>query len=168
MPLDPKADAQLLVALVASLSSLTCDFFAYHKVGGTHLIFFFCQQLVVLPPSVHGQSVVDFLIPCLLKLIYTSHAMATFARNLGCEGPPVGWDEDHCINLCAEFDAFYARAYSLPRDEFRYVLGPVSAKGASYHSETFRILKTNKIRKYGEYHTERLVLSALDRLERGN
>jgi hypothetical protein len=44
--------------------------------------------------------------------------------------------------------------------------GWLSVKGADYPSETFRVLKNNEIRRYGEYRTARLVLQAWDRLER--
>jgi hypothetical protein len=40
-------------------------------------------------------------------------------------------------------------------------------KGPNYPSETFRVLKTNEIRRFGEYRTARLVLQAWDRMERG-
>jgi len=59
------------------------------------------------------------------------------------------------------------RAYDLTRDELRYILDPADVKGADYPSETFRVLKTNEIRRYGEYRTARLVLQAWDRLESG-
>jgi hypothetical protein len=36
--------------------------------------------------------------------------------------------------------------------------------GGDYPSETFRVLKNNEIKKYGEYRTRRLVLEAWDRL----
>lgn len=34
--------------------------------------------------------------------------------------------------------------------------------GEDYLSETFRVLKENEIRSYGEYRTRRLVLAAWD------
>ncbi|NLL13845.1 MAG: hypothetical protein GX267_10610, partial [Fibrobacter sp.] len=34
-------------------------------------------------------------------------------------------------------------------------------------SETFRVLKEKEIREFGEYRTQRLVLDAWDRMERG-
>ena len=39
--------------------------------------------------------------------------------------------------------------------------------GPGYPSETFRVPKTNEIRRFGEYRTARLVLAAWDRLETG-
>jgi len=36
--------------------------------------------------------------------------------------------------------------------------------GADYPSETFRVLQKNEIAKYGEYRTQRLVLTAYDEL----
>jgi hypothetical protein len=35
-------------------------------------------------------------------------------------------------------------------------------KGHDYPSETFRVLKTNEIRRFGEYRTAKLVLAAWD------
>ena len=66
-----------------------------------------------------------------------------------------------------ELDAWYARAYGLTRDELRYILDPADVKGPDYPSETFRVLKANEIRRFGEYRTARLVLQAWDRLDRG-
>jgi hypothetical protein len=36
--------------------------------------------------------------------------------------------------------------------------------GENYPSETFRVLKQNEMREFGEYRTPRLVLEARDRL----
>ena len=101
----------------------------------------------------------------MLELTYTSHSLAPFARDLGYEGPPFDWNEDRRALLRAELDAFYARAYGLTRDELRYILDPADVRGPDYPSETFRVLKTNEIARYGEYRTARLVLQAWDREE---
>lgn len=36
--------------------------------------------------------------------------------------------------------------------------------GTDFASETFRLLKTNDLRHFGEYRTQRMVLEAWDRL----
>jgi len=36
------------------------------------------------------------------------------------------------------------RAYGITRDELRYILDPADVKGATYPSETFRVLKPTK------------------------
>ncbi|WP_395334286.1 hypothetical protein WBP06_18435 (plasmid) [Novosphingobium sp. BL-8H] len=100
----------------------------------------------------------------MLELTYTSHSMAPFARDLGYEGVPFAWDEERRAQLQAELDAWYALAYGLTRDELRYVLDPADVMGEDYPSETFRVLKNNEERKYGEYRTRRLVLAAYDEL----
>jgi hypothetical protein len=99
-------------------------------------------------------------------LTYTSHAMRPWAEDLGHSGPPFAWDETRRAELRAELDAFFARKYGLNRDELRYVLDPADAKGPDYPSETFRVLKTKEIARYGEYRTQRLVLEAWDKLEK--
>jgi hypothetical protein len=69
--------------------------------------------------------------------------------------------------LRAELDAYYARLYGLDRDELRYILDPRDVMGKDYPSETFRVLKNNELKAYGEYRTQRLVLAAWDALEKG-
>jgi hypothetical protein len=155
----------LQAALVASLASLTCDYFARPKVGGTHLNLFICQQIAVVPPSYYSGEDLAFIVPRVLELTYISHAMAPFARDLGYQGPPFAWDQDRRAQLRAELDAWYARAYGLTRDELRYMLDPADVKGPDYPSETFRVLKNNDIARYGEYRTARLVLAAWDAQE---
>jgi hypothetical protein len=147
-------------ALLANLDSLTLDFVARQKVGGTHLTYGYLHQFPVLQPSFYAESDLAFIVPRVLELTYTSHAMTPFARDLGYEGKPFTWDEDRRAKLRAELDAFYARAYGLSRDELRYILDPADVKGPGYLSETFRVLKTNEIRRFGEYRTARLVMHA--------
>ena len=101
----------------------------------------------------------------MLKLTYTSHILAPFARDRGHAEPPFPWDEARRVTLRAELDAWYARAYGLTRDELRYVLDLADTHGAAYPSETFRVLRENEQRRHGEYRTRRLVLDAWDRLD---
>lgn len=48
--------------------------------------------------------------------------------------------------------------------ELRYFLDPTCFSGPDFPGKTFRVLKENQIRKYGEYRTRRLVLEAWGRL----
>jgi hypothetical protein len=80
---------------------------------------------------------------------------------------PFPWNPERRARLRAELDAWYARAYGLSRDELRYLLDPGDVMGADYPSETFRVLKNDELREFGEYRTRRLVLEAWDELEAG-
>ncbi len=160
--------ARLAAALVACLNSLTCDFVARQKLGGNNLSIFILEQLPILPPSVYSDADLEFIVPRVLELTYTSYSMQQFARDLGFEGKPFTWDEIRRDHLRTELDAWYARAYRLTRDELRYILDPADVMGEAYPSETFRVLKNSEIKKYGEYRTRRLVLEAWDRLEAGD
>lgn len=153
-----------IVALQANLSSLVFDFAARQKIGGITLNFFIAKQFPVLPPSAYIQADLDYIVPRVLELIYTAHDLKPFAEDLGFYGEPFKFDPDRRAILRAELDAYYARLYGLTRDELRYILDPVDVMGADYPSETFRVLKNNDIKAYGEYRTGRLVLEAWDRL----
>jgi hypothetical protein len=162
---DPKLPVAKMAYFAAAASSLVFDYAARQKLGGTNLNFFYLEQLPVPSPDQVTLPVENFIVPRVLELTYTSHSLAPFARDLGYEGPPFGWDEDRRALLRAELDAFYARAYGLDRDELRYILDPADVKGPDYPSETFRVLKEKEIRLHGEYRTRRLVLEAWDRVE---
>jgi hypothetical protein len=154
-------------ALLGNLNALVLDYLARQAVGGTHLTYGYLKQFPILPPSAYTPADLAFITPRVLELTYTSHSMAPFARDLGYDGPPFRWDEDGRALLRAELDAFYAQRYGLTRDELRYILDPADVKGPDYPSETFRVLKNNEMKRYGEYRTARLVLDAWDRFERG-
>lgn len=78
--------------------------------------------------------------------------------------PPFVWHLQRRAQIRAELDAYYARLYGLTRDELRYILDPADLHGPDFPSETFRVLKNNEIKQFGEYRTQRLVLAAWDRL----
>lgn len=160
-------DPKKIAALVGNLSSLTFDYFARQKVGGLNVAAFVLEQLPVLPPGFYTSDHLAFIIPRVLELVYTSHSLASFAHDLGHDGPPFQFDGSRRSRLRAELDAWYARAYGLTRDELRYVLDPADVMGSDYPSETFRVLKEKEIRRFGEYRTQRLVLEAWDALVAG-
>lgn len=64
----------------------------------------------------------------------------------------------------AELDTCYAKLHGLTRDELRYILAPSDVYGPDFKSETFRVLKNNEIKQFGEYRTQRLVLAAWDKM----
>ena len=154
-------------SLIANLSAIVFDYVVRQKVGGTHLVIGVLKQLPVLAPNTYGSDDMDWIRDRVLELTFTSSSMTGFARDLGYDGPPFPWNDDRRAQLRAELDAWYARAYGLTRDELRYILDPADVMGEDYPSETFRVLKNNEIKKFGEYRTRRLVLEAWDRMEAG-
>lgn len=163
--ISPMSKRGGISAFIGNISSIVFDHIARQKAGGINLNFFYVKQFPVLSPSFYTADRLNFIVPRVLELTYTSHSLAPFARDLGYEGPPFPWDEDRRAQLRAELDTFYARAYGLTRDELSYILDPADVKGLEYPSETFRVLKEKEIRRHGEYRTQRLVLEAWDRLE---
>jgi hypothetical protein len=150
--------------LLGSLSSLVYDFLARQKVAGTSFSYFYIKQIPTLPPSAYDSTVIAFIQPRVLELTFTSHDLQPWAQDLGYDGPPFCFDPERRALLRAELDAYYAHLYGLNRDELRYILDPADLMGPDYPSETFRVLKTNEFRQFGEYRTQRLVLEAWDRL----
>lgn len=153
--------------LLGALNSMPLDYVARQKVGGMNYSFYYFRQLPVPAPDAFAAHDFNFIVPRVLELTYTAHDLASWARDLGFQGSPFTFDPDRRAMLRAELDAYYARLYGLTRDELRYILDPADVMGADYPSETFRVLKNNEEREFGEYRTRRLVLEAWDRLENG-
>jgi hypothetical protein len=164
---DKSVSPYKVACLSGCLSSLPLDYAARNKMGGTNLNYYILEQLPVLPPKAYSQDCIDFIAPRVLELTYTSESMTGFARDLGYDGPPFAWDEDRRALLRAELDAWYAHAYGLSRDELRYIIDPKEIMGSDYPSESFRVLKEREEKSCGEYRTQRLVLDAWDRMEKG-
>jgi len=155
---------RLASCLLGSLCSLVFDFCARQKIGGVTMNYFIFKQLPVLPPGSYDDTAIAFIYPRVLELTFTSHDLRPWAQDLGYDGSPFRFDPERRALLRAELDAYYAHLYGLMRDELRYVLDPADLMGPDYPSETFRVLKNNEIRQFGEYRTQRLVLQAWDRL----
>lgn len=159
-----RAPKPLAAALMSNANAFVLDYVCRTKVSYLTLAQFIAKQLPILPPSAYSEEDLAFIVPRVLELTYTSYSMASFARDLGYQGAPFAWDEARRSQLRAELDAWYALAYGLTRDELRYVLDPADVMGPDYPSETFRVLKSNEERQFGEYRTRRLVLAAYDEL----
>lgn len=162
--------ANLNAALLGNWCSLTFDYVARTKVGGTHLTYGYLKQFPVLPPNRYTDADLAFIVPRVLELTYTANDLQAWGQDLAAydprplaeQGQPFAWNPERRAQLRAELDAYYARLYGLTRDELRYILDPKDVMGADYPSETFRVLKEGEIRTYGEYRTRRLVLEAWD------
>ncbi|MFC5583071.1 Eco57I restriction-modification methylase domain-containing protein [Rhodanobacter terrae] len=173
-----------LACLLADQCSLVHDYLARQKVGGTHLKYHVKKQIPVLPPDRYTEADLAFIVPRVLELTYTAHDLAPWAADLDYSGAPFAWNPERRAQLRAELDAYYARLYGLDRAELRYILDPADVMSDDYPSETFRVLKNNELKQYGEfrmthassegirhednavaqYRTQHLVLHAFDRM----
>ena len=161
-----RAVASALV--LANMNSLPLDWAARFSVGGVNMNFFIVKQLPVLPPEAYLESTryglpkyVELIIPRALELIYTADDLEGFARDVGFDGPPFLWDDSRRDCLRAELDAIYAQMYGLERTDLEWILDPPQP------SYSFPALKRNEIAEFGEYRTQRLVLTAYDQLAQG-
>jgi hypothetical protein len=120
------------------------------------------------------------------------HSPPAIRYSRTCPLPPFKWDEDRRAQIRAELDAYYAHLYGLNRKQLRYILDPADLtekeladildpweevtnpldpegyaerqKRSTFPGETFRVLKENELRQFGEYRTRRLILEAWERL----
>lgn len=158
----------------AMLSSLVFDYVARQKVGGSSMALFIMKQQPVLTPDQIPSTMQWQIVKRVAELCYFNHDMNGWASELWeemneeqrAELPRLGTQQPWIYNperravLQAELDAIFAHLYGLDTEDLRYILDPEDVCGKGCINETFRVLKDNEIRQYGEYRTKRLVLEA--------
>lgn len=147
--------------LAANFNSIVFDFTARQKVQGQTLNLFIIEQLPVIATDGYDKrfgdvTAQDIVRAHVLRLTYTSHDMAPFARDLGYDGPPFTWDEEERRHLRARLDALYFHFYGLSREDASYVL------------DTFPIVRREDEVKFGRYRTKDLVLAYMNALAAGD
>lgn len=156
------------------LSSIVFDYVTRQKVGGKSMNFFYVKQFPVLTPEQIPSAMQWQIVKRVAELCYFNHDMDGWASELWdemneeqrAELPQLGAQQPWIYNperraiLQAELDAIFAHLYGLNTEDLRYILDPEDVCGKGCINETFRVLKDNEIRQYGEYRTKRLVLEA--------
>ena len=135
---------------------------------------FIVNQLPVLSPEQISIPLQWQIAKRVAELCYFNHDLDGWAEELWDELtseqreelPQIGEKEPFIYNpekravWQAELDAIFAHLYGLSTEDLRYILDPEDVCGEGCINETFRVLKDNEIRQYGEYRTKRLVMEA--------
>ena len=163
-----------VASLCAMMSSLVFDYTTKQKIGGSHASISFVKQFPVLTPDQIPSTMQWQIVKRVAELCYFNHDMDGWASELWeemseeqrSELPQLGAHQPWVYNperravLQAELDAIFAHLYGLDTEDLRYILDPEDICGKGCINETFRVLKDNELRQYGEYRTKRLVLEA--------
>ena len=147
--------------LVANLNAFALDFVARQKLQGQNLNLFILEQLPVIASDDYdrqfGNAAARELVrDHVLRLTYTAHDMAPFARDLGYDGPPFIWDPEERRHLRARLDALYFHLYGISREDADYILN------------TFPIVRRQDEAEFGAYRTRDLILAYMNALAAGD
>ena len=147
--------------LLANFNCFALDYVARQKVQGTHLTWYIVEQLPVIAPTDYDRKFGDTTARALvrdhvLRLTYTAHDMAPFARDLGYDGPPFIWNEEERRHLRARLDALYFHLYGLSRADAAYIL------------DTFPIVRRHDKAAFGHYRTKDMILAYYNALAAGD
>ena len=161
VPLLVEGDSIVVTYLVANLNSVCLDFVARQKIHGTSMNWFIVEQLPVIAPDDYnrpfGVTIARELVrDHVLRLTYTAHDMAPFARDLGYDGQPFLWDEEDRRHLRARLDALYFLLYGLTKEDAEYVL------------DTFPIVRREDEAAFRCYRTRGLILAYMNALSAGD
>ncbi len=147
--------------LVANFNCMAFDFVARQKVHGQTLNLYIVEQLPVIAPADYdrafGAATARALVrDHVLRLTYTAHDMAPFARDLGYDGPPFIWNEEERRHLRARLDALYFHLYGLSRADAAYIL------------DAFPIVRRHDETAFGHYRAKDMVLAYYNALNAGD
>ena len=152
------ASAVWLSLLLANLNALAFDYLARPKVQGQHLNWYILEQLPVIAPERFEQvigpvKIADFIREQVLRLSYTAHDLAPFARDLGhldASGqvlPPFVWDDDDRRRRLAALDGLFMHLYGLDEADAGHVL------------DSFPIVREHDLAAFGRFCTRDDVLA---------
>ena len=149
------------VLLAANLNSIALDFVARQKVHGQTLNLYLLEQFPLIAPDAYfrhfgDRTAADLIRDHVLRLTYTAHDMAPFARDLGHHAPPFLWDAEARRHLRARLDALYFHLYGLDRDDAAYILS------------TFPIIQRQDQAAFNHYRTKDLILAYMNALNVGD
>ena len=149
---DDEFDATEAACLLANFNSLCLDYVAKQKVQSAHLKWFAVEQLPVIAPTDYdrqfGETTArDLICDHVLRLTYTAHDLAPFARDLGYAADPFPWDPEERRQLRARLDALYFHLYGLNEQDTAYIL------------DQFPVLEKNERKEHNRYQTKELVLA---------
>jgi len=125
-------------------------------------------------------TLIDWLLPRVLELVYTAWDLQPFAQDCGWSGPPFRWDEERRFLLRCELDAAFFHLY-LPAEangDWRQAEGetaedlarlkasfPTPRDAVAYIMDTFPIVRRKDEAKFdGDYRTKRVILEIYDAL----
>jgi hypothetical protein len=160
----------LMMLWLGIANSMTMDFLVRKKISLK--MSYTVMDSLPFPRSIESNGPTFGIAKRALLLTCAGSEMADFFRCtavlLDCspdiENPAVNPEERE--RLHAEIEVLVARdLFGVTRDEMRYILDPADLYGAECPIETFRVLKNNEIKEFGEYRTQRLVLQTWDRLQ---
>ena len=161
VPMLSAEDTLSTICLTANLDAISLDFIARQKIQATTLNLYIIEQLPVIPPEDYDRhfgtiTARDLVRDHVLRLTYTANDMASFARDLGYEGPPFIWNDEERRHLRARLDALYFHLYGLSKEDAEYILS------------TFPIVQREDEAQFGSYHTRDLILAYMNALDAGD
>ncbi len=147
--------------LAANFNAIAFDFIARQKIQGQTLNLYIVEQLPVLINEVYdlpfgSKSAREIIRDHVLRLTYTAHDMAPFARDLGYDGSPFIWNEEERRHLRARLDALYFHLYGISREDAGYIM------------DTFPIVRRQDMDDFGSYRTKDMILAYMNALAAGD
>jgi hypothetical protein len=163
-----------ICSFISNTNSFVFDYIIRQKIGGMKLGWYSIKQLPILAPPVCTLTLINFIIPRVIELIYTAWDLEPFANDvikeiekdqwnawfpqnhIGADGrpKPFVWDEERRFDLRCDLDALYFHLYEISREDVDYIM------------ETFPIVKRKDEAKYGTYRTKEVILAKYDVLAR--
>jgi hypothetical protein len=127
-------------------------------VSGNNFNMFIIKQLPVPLPATFDEvapwdrraPLLEWIVPRVMEMAYTSSDLRKFARNAGFDCEPFRWDDDRRFLLRCELDAAFLRLFGIDRESASHVI------------DAFTIVQSREEEAWGEYRTKRVILETYD------
>jgi hypothetical protein len=155
------AEPSRAASFVAIFNSFVFDYFCRQKVVAIGLGSGVVEQLPFLHPDLVSQATPwdstthcgQYIVARVIELVYTAHDLKPFAQDLGYSIDPFIWDESRRAVIRAELDAALFHLYGINEADIDYIL------------ETFPIVKSKDIERFGSYRTKEMILRCYQEMQ---
>lgn len=155
--------------LLGNLNSIVADYVVRQKIGGTNLSDYIFRQIAILSPQNYTPENIEYIVPRVLELVFTSECIRPFAEDLGYTGEPFVWNPERRALIRAELDAAFFHLYLGSEHEWKesgtkelLEHFPMPRRAVDFIMETFPIVKRKDEQKYGRYYTKVTILEIYD------
>ena len=145
-------------------NSFVFDYVARQKASGGNLSFYVVKQLPVVSPDTITPEILEFVVPRVLELCYTSFDLEPFAHDCGYDHPPFRWDAERQTTIRHQLDALAFSVYGIDAQDAAFIMDSFPVVKRKDIARTEQKDADGNITREGTYLTKDRILEIYDQM----
>ncbi|PIE53431.1 hypothetical protein CSA37_01485 [Candidatus Fermentibacteria bacterium] len=154
---------QEIACFLANASTYIFDYLVRQKITGIHLTYNILKQIPIVAKEIYYQSLIynnykyccmDLILERVLRLVYNTYELKSFAEDCGYYGSPFQYDEKQRIDDMAFLDAAFFQLHDISREEVVFIMAKFPAR------------RRKEQKRYGRYLSLECILEQYSRIRK--